>query len=82
MYARYPDQGSPNYATEDTCILEIEGEKILDENNYKGLHEGRDETVHILSNQQNVSTNTKQGRDDDLFSSNANFNSTQHVSVA
>ena len=74
MYARYPDQTSPNYATEDTCILEIEGEKILDENNYKGLHEVRDETVHILSSQQNVST--KQGRDDDLFSSNANFNST------
>ena len=36
MYARYPNQGSPvQGAVEDSVALEIEGEKILDENNYK-----------------------------------------------
>ena len=80
MYARYPNQGSPvNAAPAEDSVLEIEGEKILDENNYKSRHDAatRDD-IHILSSQHNVST----VGNDDLFSSGANLATNQSIQIA
>lgn len=58
MYARYPDQNSPVHAAESTVILEIEGEKMIDENNYNNDTKQfpTHDTMHILTSQQNIST--------------------------
>ena len=75
MFARYQTHGSPVNAPAEDSVLEIEGEKLLDEaNNYRSRHEARDE-LQILSSQQNVST----GCQDDLFSSNANLTNNQSI---